>query len=164
VALSNTSTGTPTVLTFTNSANNETGFIVQRDTDGDASFKTITTLNESPAAGATVTYQDTTAQGNAQYNYQVAAVNTYGTSAYSPVYGSKPFQAAPSNLQVIAPSNGVVNLQWTNNSVWATLAWIYRTDPAHPTAVVLDPSGIFAGGALGVTETYQDTTVAPGTT
>ena len=65
-------------LTWTNTANNATGLIIQRSTDG----VTFTQIATTPATATS--YSDTTAVGATAYTYRVAAVNAFGTSAFSP--------------------------------------------------------------------------------
>ena len=52
------------VLTWTDNANNETNFTVQRSNNGINGWTTLTsTVPASPGVGLTVTYQNTNAQG-----------------------------------------------------------------------------------------------------
>ena len=153
--------GTSLTLDFTAPLADETGFTVQRNSDFDQTWTTIATLPPATSPGATVTYTDTTVKTDYQYNYQVAAFNNNGASAYCPNNGVETRPAAPSNLQVIAPSNGSVTLQWTNNSIIATVVWISRTDPGDPTPIIVDTGGALAG-ATGTTQSYADTTVQQG--
>ena len=65
------------LLSWTDNANNETGFEIQRAI-GNGAFTTLTTV------GANVTtFTDTTVLPNTTYRYQVRAVSTAGNSAFS---------------------------------------------------------------------------------
>jgi hypothetical protein len=64
-------------LTWTDNSNNETGFKIERSTDG-ANFSQITTV-----AANTVTYQNTGLTSGTRYYYRVRATSGAGDSAYS---------------------------------------------------------------------------------
>jgi fibronectin type 3 domain-containing protein len=66
-------------LTWTDNSNNETGFQVERSTDG-STFAVIATT----AANAT-SYRDSNAVNGQRYYYRVCAKNNVGLSAYSNV-------------------------------------------------------------------------------
>lgn len=66
-------------LTWTDNSNNETGFIIQRSSNG-GGWSQIATVG----AGAT-SYSDTTVRKKQKYQYRVLAYNTYGNSAWSNV-------------------------------------------------------------------------------
>ncbi len=103
-------------LSWTDNANNETGFIVeQRSPDGTTNWTQVAT----PAANAT-SFPDTTGLvAGTTYFYRVRATGTIGNSANSNIASattpSKP--AAPTNL-VTTPAAGSVqiNLTWTDNA------------------------------------------------
>lgn len=65
-------------LLWTDQANNETGFILERSSDG-AHFSPLITL-----AANTTTYLDTGLTPTATYYYRLAATNNYGTSLFTP--------------------------------------------------------------------------------
>ena len=66
-------------LTWTDNSNNETGFQVERSTDG-ITFGVIGTT-----AARTTSYRDSSAVKRQTYYYRVAAINNVGLSAYSNV-------------------------------------------------------------------------------
>jgi hypothetical protein len=67
-------------LTWTDNSSNETGFKIQRSSDGGSTWTQIGTV------GADVTsYSDTTVRRRTTYEYRVAAYNAAGTSAWSNV-------------------------------------------------------------------------------
>jgi predicted phage tail protein len=94
----------------------ETGFVIERSTDG---------INFTPLATtvANVTaYNDMAVFGGITYTYRVAAVNANGTSAFAvsnsvlvPPDATAP--AAPSNLAAINVAQTTLTLTWTDNSV-----------------------------------------------
>ncbi len=94
-------------LTWTdNAAGNETGFVVQRSTDG-VTFAQIGTT----AAGVT-TYADTAGLvAGATYSYRVAAVNATGTST--------PSNVATATPAAVAGTTYLSDLAWTS----ATAGW-----------------------------------------
>jgi len=66
-------------LTWTDNSSNETGFQIERSTDG-SMFAVIATT----AANAT-TYRDSSTAKRQTYYFRVAAVNNVGRSSYSNV-------------------------------------------------------------------------------
>jgi hypothetical protein len=66
-------------LTWTDNSNNETGFQVERSTNG-STFAVIATT-----AANTTSYRDSNAAKNQRYYYRVCAKNIVGLSAYSNV-------------------------------------------------------------------------------
>jgi pectate lyase len=103
-------------LAWTDNANNETGFTIERAT-GTGAFAVIATV------GANVTsYQNTGLSPSTSYSYRVRAQNANGSSANSntatattlPGTGTPP--AAPSSLTATAASSSQINLSWTDNS------------------------------------------------
>ncbi len=66
-------------LTWTDNANNEEGFVVERRREGEATFTPIATIN----VPNTTSYQDTGLQRRTRYYYRIRAFNAAGDSAYS---------------------------------------------------------------------------------
>jgi hypothetical protein len=64
-------------LTWTDHAGNESGFIIQRSSDG-VTFSTIATVGANPSS-----YTDGGLQRKKTYSYRVAAYNAGGTSPWS---------------------------------------------------------------------------------
>ena len=102
-------------LAWTDNADNETGFRIERSANG-VSFGEIDTV------GANVTtYSDTTAAENTTYWYRVRAYNGAGNSAYTNIASDTTPTcpvvppAAPSNLN-LKGKRGKVELSWTDNS------------------------------------------------
>ncbi len=110
-------------LTWTDNATNESGFVIQRSTDG-VNFTQVATPPAFSATG-TVTWTDTTVTTSAAdvtYTYRVAATNSSGTSAFSntasALVPARP--TAPTNLTAVngpnANKNRSVVLNWIDNS------------------------------------------------
>ncbi|AGK52394.1 fibronectin type III domain-containing protein [Bacillus sp. 1NLA3E] len=68
-------------LTWTDNATNETGFILERSTNG-GTYTVIATLDQNPATGD-VNFTDSTVVAGISYNYRVKAVNGNLSSNYS---------------------------------------------------------------------------------
>ncbi len=68
-------------LTWSDNSNNETGFAIERSTDG-VNFAEI-----SRVAANVTSYSDTTAQSLTYYYYRVRSFNAFGYSAYSGMAG-----------------------------------------------------------------------------
>src|SRR5207253_10601774 len=104
--------GTQINLKWTDNSTNETGYHVERSTDG-------TTFMQIATAGpATTNYLDAGLASGTAYYYRVAAYNASGASAYSNT-ASATIQAAvlsPSNLSASVASASQVNLTWTDHS------------------------------------------------
>ena len=129
-------------LTWRDNATDETGFNVERSTDG-GTFVLIAT---APARNATgnVTFVDTTVTAGATqttFTYRVAAVNLGGPSAYSNTASvtMPPAPAAPGNFKAVNGPNGggnnrTVILTWVDLSNNETGFTIQRATNATFTA------------------------------
>lgn len=102
-------------LQWTSNSTDETGFVIQRATDG-VTFSDLATVG----AGLT-TYDDLAVAGGVTYTYQVAAVNANGTSVFAvsnsvlvPADATPP--AAPSNLAASNIAQTTLTLTWSDNS------------------------------------------------
>ncbi len=126
-------------LSFTDNSTNETGFVVERSTNGGA-FVQIATLPPHNNTGV-VTYTDTTITAgltDMTYTYQVAASNAAGLSTYAvaPPVLVPAAPAAPGNFTAVNGPDGSGNsrtviLSWMDNSVNETGFTIQRaTDSA----------------------------------
>lgn len=129
-------TGPQVRLIFRDNATNELGFVVERSVNGGA-FTQLTTLAAKGNTG-TVTYNDAAVTAGNVYAYQVKAVNTAGSSAYSNIATvSVIVPAAPTNANVTAVANGttaLVTLTWTDNANNETGFRIQRASNATFTA------------------------------
>ena len=100
------------VLNWTDNADNEVDFVIERADDG-------TTFTELATTVANVTtYTDASAIANISYSYRVAARNARGISAYSntaeSIILSTPF--APSSLTAEESEAAEIVLNWTDNA------------------------------------------------
>lgn len=101
-------------LTWTDNANNEAGFRIERSTGSSTTYAEIATV-----AANVSSYSNTGLTASTQYNYRVRAYNATGNSAYtSVVSGTTPgtTPSAPSALNVAVVSSSQLNLSWTDNS------------------------------------------------
>ncbi len=102
-------------LTWADNSSNETGFKIERSTDG-VSFAEIATV------GANVTsYSNTGLDPSATYHYRVRANNAAGDSGYSNTASATTLAAplpptAPSGLTATAASSSQIDLAWADNS------------------------------------------------
>ncbi|MEN4042840.1 MAG: multicopper oxidase domain-containing protein [Anaerolineaceae bacterium] len=102
-------------LAWQDNANNETGFVIERSTDG-INFSTLATL------GTNITsYTDTAVTPGSSYVYRVKAVNAGGDSAYSNTASVTipATPAAPTNLSGTTfrqGGNARVTLTWKDNA------------------------------------------------
>ncbi len=99
-------------LTWTDNANNEAGFKIERSTDG-VNFSQVGTA----LANAT-SYANTSLGAGITYHYRVRAYEGSNHSGYSNVASAttQPPPAAPTNLTAVAVSSGRINLTWTDNA------------------------------------------------
>ncbi len=110
-------TGPQVNLTWTNQSTNEAGFVIERSVNGGA-FSVLATDLVTPAAGATVTYIDTTTVAINTYAYQLRAVNFGGYSAYSNVATILVgVPATPTNLAGVYDGTvPQIKLSWMDNA------------------------------------------------
>ncbi len=115
-------TGPRIVLGFTDLANTETGFEVQRSTDGGLTYTALTTLPLRAGTGL-VTYTDVAVTAGTTYVYRVRAVRGLAVSAFSNsatvAVGAAP--VAPLNFAgttstMLFGLRAQVDLTWTDNS------------------------------------------------
>ena len=110
--------GPQVLLSWSDNANNETGFVIERQT-GTGAFAALVTVGPRNGTGS-VSYTDTAVTAGATYTYRVAAVNSAGLSGYATsntiTIASPP--AAPSPVTATAAvqgrNNARVTLNWTN--------------------------------------------------
>lgn len=104
-------------LNWNDNANNETGFEVERSTDG-VNFGKIADLGAN-----TTSYLNTGLNASTRYWYRVRAKNGGGNSGYSNVADATTqappvtIPRLPSGLAATATSSTQINLSWTDNAV-----------------------------------------------
>jgi FtsP/CotA-like multicopper oxidase with cupredoxin domain len=134
--------GPKVAISWMDNADNETGFVIQRSTNGGA-FSQIGTFAASSGTGLTVVTVDTTVMpsfADVLYTYRVAAVNTVATSSFSNTASAvlPAMPVAPSNLIAVNGPNKnklrSVNLVWSDNSTNETGFTIQRATNAAFTA------------------------------
>jgi fibronectin type 3 domain-containing protein len=112
--------GTQVNLTWADNATNESGYKIERSTDG---------MTFYPLAGTGVNgtrYSNTGLTAGKKYYYRVFAYNAGGNSAYSnvasAVTGTTPTNplAAPTNLAAVAAGSTQINLTWADNATAET--------------------------------------------
>jgi len=128
-------TGPQVRLTFTDNATNETGFIIERSTNGGA-FVQIATLGAQASTG-TVTYVDSTVALNNTYAYRVVATGA-AQSFSNTVTIQVSVPAAPSGLAAFAVRSGTnerVTVSWTDNANNESGFTLERSDSAGFTTI-----------------------------
>jgi titin len=146
-------------LSWTDNANNEDNFILERSTS--SSFSTITSITLAPN---TTSYSNTGLNTNITYYYRVKATNSSGSSGYSNSAFATTLNAppnAPSNLT--ASRSGAVkaqriDLSWSDNSSNETNFLIDRATTNTFTANVVTYS------VPANTVSFSDTAIARSTT
>jgi len=144
-------------LAWTDNANNEAGFKLERSTDG-ANFTQIAIL----AANAT-SYANTNLTASTTFTYRIRSYEGTNHSAYSNTASAttQPVPAAPSNLTATAsPSKGRIALAWTDNATNEAGFKLERsTDGVNFTQIALlsanSTSYTNAGLTSGVTYYYR---------
>ena len=113
-------------LAWTDNADNEDGFEVERSTDGGATFTQIdvTGLN-------VVSYQDSALAATTEYCYRVRAYNSIGESAYTATVCATTDEEPPPGECVDAGNHDDVGLDWGLTQVKAdlNLKWQAAQDP-----------------------------------
>jgi len=149
--------GPQITLTWTDNANNESGFVIQRATNG-VNFTQIGTV----AANVT-TYLDTTGAANTTYTYRVAATNFFGTSAWSNTFQQVVPAApnAPTTLALLPQYFGFIRVVWRDNATNETGFSIERSTNGGAFSQI-GTRAAFAG--TGPNIYWDDTTVQAGNT
>ncbi|MHB8842505.1 MAG: multicopper oxidase domain-containing protein, partial [Candidatus Aquicultor sp.] len=107
-----TAAGPDTVrLTWTDNANNETGFAIQRATNSGFTANVTTLIAAANATSNT----DSVPHGNIYY-YRVQAFNVVAGSAWSNVVNATTVPATPTNLSTSGLARTRITVNWTDNS------------------------------------------------
>ncbi len=113
-------------LTWTDNSNNETGFYVERSSNG-------TVYNQvAQLSAGVVTYSDNALMASSTYYYRVRAYNSAGNSTYTndamATTMAMPMPpTAPMNLTVAAASSTQINLAWADSSANETGFYVERS-------------------------------------
>jgi len=155
-ALVATAAGTSQIsLKWTDNSNSETGFLIERSTDG-ISFTQIAAVLTNITG-----YTDSGLASATTCTYRVRAINAAGNSTYTSVATATTATpaptapAAPSSLAATAISESQINLTWTDNSSGTASFIIVR---AIGTGGFVQLATVPAG-----LNTYSDTSLSPGT-
>ncbi len=157
-----TQTGTRAVtLTWVDNSLNETGFTVQRSTNG-VTWTSIATVPGVAGLNNTVTYRDTTVARRTSYTYRVIANNLVGyTQTYAaPAVGYPTLSAdsAPSNTANVTTNNSIFAFIFANSIQPNLAGWAGVVGNVQAVAAAaMGP----AGGALGMAAIVGN--VAPAT-
>jgi hypothetical protein len=116
-------------VTWTDNSSDETGFKVERSTDG-VNFAALATLGSGSRA-----YTDTSVAAASRYSYRVRAYNSYGGSAYSNIVSvttpSVPVTAtappAPTSIAATNSGDGSAVVNWSAGTTTATSFEIRRS-------------------------------------
>ena len=138
-------TGLRALLTWTDNATDETGFVIEHATDG-VNFSVLATVAARNNTGS-VSYTNTNLLPGTTYTYRVAAINPAGLSGYSNlatlVVPTPP--AAPSPLLATAvrvnTRSGTVTLTWPNVANETGYRIQRSTSPTFSTSVVTTSLG-----------------------
>jgi hypothetical protein len=101
-------------LAWTDNANNESGFKVQRKQGATGAYTQIATTG---ANVTTYTDNDSALVDGTQYYYKVCAYNSAGDSPFSNEVNGITILKAPTSLGATAVSSSQINLTWTDNSL-----------------------------------------------
>jgi len=136
-------------LAWVDGASNETGFRIERSTNG-------TTFTEVAAVGANVTtYLDTGLSSATTYYYRVRGASGSVYSAYSNVVSAKTLAAAPaapSNLVAAVIAKTKVKLTWRDNSTNENGFYVYiSSDGINWTRIATVAAKSGSGGTVSYT-------------
>jgi surface antigen/PKD repeat protein len=143
-------------LTWTDNADNEDGFRIERSLYESSGFAQIDTVSTDITS-----YSDTGLSAGTHYYYRVYAFNTVGNSAYSDVAdGTTPSlpPAAPSDLVASTVSQSQIDLTWVDNAGnedgFRIERSLYDTSGFTPIATLAADSTSYASAGLSAGTTY----------
>jgi autotransporter-associated beta strand protein len=139
-------------VAWTDNANNETAYRVERSPAGFAQW----TLVSGQLPANSTNFTDTGLPSGASYDYRISALNSGGLSAYATTAATVPDAAPPPPTGLAGtPTYASVDLAW-NPSAGAATYRVKRSDNAG------GPYNVIASGLTGTT--FADTTFTPGAT
>ena len=138
-------------LAWTDNANNETGFKIQRKQGATGTYTQIATLG---ANVTTYTDADSALLDGTQYYYKVSATNSAGDSPFSNEVNGITTLSVPTALTATAVSSSQINLTWTDNSVAETGYKIEQSpvDNLHYTEIATVGPNVTSYNAIGLSE------------
>ena len=110
-------------LSWTDNADNEDGFIIERALLGETGlgpWTVIATIAPMSGVGGTVNYIDTNVEPKMTYYYRVAAFNASGVSPYSNeamVVTPGEIPEAPTDLRILSVWTRSISITWVDNSL-----------------------------------------------
>jgi hypothetical protein len=107
--LSAAATGGQVVLSWTDHASNETGFVVQRSDDGGSTWDDVGTASAN-ATG----YTDSTVDVGTAYKYRVKATGSAQDSSFSTTVSVNVLPDTPTDLAAASVSASQIDLEWTD--------------------------------------------------
>jgi subtilisin-like proprotein convertase family protein len=113
------------ILEWTDNADNETGYVIERSTGDNASFATLADLEIN-----SITYTDNSTEAQTIYFYRVKAINEVGESGYSneiEIETMISFPQAPTNLEISIENDYTAKLTWVDNASNETAYLVERS-------------------------------------
>jgi hypothetical protein len=141
-------------LTWTDNADNENGFVIERSPDGANGWSQVDSVGPNVVA-----YHDSGLLAGTDYYYRVYAYNSVGNSSPSNTAGATTSNlqppAAPTNLAAASVSQSEIQLDWVDNadnengfvierSPNGSSGWS-QIDTVGPNAVAYSDSGLLSG-------------------
>lgn len=141
-------------LSWTDNANNETGYAVERSANGGVSWGAVgTTL---PADATTMV--DTTVERGVAYSYRAIAVNAFGQAVSN--VATITLVKAPADLSATAVTSTSVRLTWTDSSTVETGYDVQRSVGGAAFAPLVTLGAVAGVGSI---DAYVDPSVPTGT-
>lgn len=143
-------------VSWIDGSDNESGFVLERSSDGGTTWPVTRTVDAAGGTGTTVSTTETGLASNTEYTYRVKAVNGNNGSDYVGPASRLTLPAAPTGLTAVTVSSGEIQLAWTDGSSKPSAFSVERRTSDGD-------FGVLTAVASGMTA-HSDTTVAPGTT
>lgn len=139
-------------LSWTDNANNETGFAIERKTGAAGAYALIATVGANA-----ISYSDTNANATTTYYYRIAATTGTRKSSYSNEATNMATAPAPPSALAVLASTREMNLIWTDNA---------NNENGFAIERKTTPSGTYAqiGSVAANFTTFDDSRLTPETT